>query len=123
MPQAARISDAHTCPVHAGGPVVQGCATVIIGGQPAARIGDTLVCPPGMDAIAAGSPTVIIGNKMAARVGDATAHGGAVAAGCPTVSIGEPSQVLKTDKPFCEECEKKRQEEEQKAERKKARAR
>ena len=51
---AARISDLHTCPLsngpqpHTGGPVAMGCATVFIGGMPAARVGDTTTCagPP-----------------------------------------------------------------------------
>ena len=55
MPPAARLTDMHTCPQstgpvpHVGGPVVgPGCPTVIIGGLPAARVGDALVCvgPP-----------------------------------------------------------------------------
>lgn len=69
MPPAARVSDMHTCPMqtpafpspipHVGGPIL----------------------PPGC-------PTVLIGGKPAARMGDSTAHGGMVAAGCPTVQIG-----------------------------------
>jgi uncharacterized Zn-binding protein involved in type VI secretion len=120
MPAAARITDGHTCPVHAGGPIDAGCSTVIIGYEPAARVGDSLVCAPGKDAIKEGEPTVLIGNKPAARVGDPTEHSGAVAAGCPTVIIGSSSQPLRTDKPFCEECERKRQEREARAARRRS---
>jgi hypothetical protein len=34
---------------------------------------------------------VLIGGKPAARMGDNTAHGGTIAAGCPTVLIGDVS--------------------------------
>jgi uncharacterized Zn-binding protein involved in type VI secretion len=118
MPPAARITDMHTCPAHGGGPVSAGEPTVIIGNMPAARVGDTLVCPPAPDVIAKGEPSVIIGHKDAARLGDPTAHGGRVAVGCPTVIIGSSpqAQTLRSNKPFCEECEreKKRQEEQAK---------
>jgi uncharacterized Zn-binding protein involved in type VI secretion len=35
-----------------------------------------------------GSATVLIGGKPAARMGDTTAHGGTIAVGLPTVMIG-----------------------------------
>jgi uncharacterized Zn-binding protein involved in type VI secretion len=38
--------------------------------------------------IAMGSMTVLIGGKPAARMGDTTAHGGSIVLGCPTVLIG-----------------------------------
>ena len=95
MPPAARISDMHTCPMvnpgpvpHVGGPVVAGCATVLIGFMPAARVGDMCVCVGPPDTIAMGSATVMIGGMPAARLGDMTAHGGVIVAGCPTVMIG-----------------------------------
>ncbi|MEZ4300787.1 MAG: PAAR domain-containing protein [Polyangiaceae bacterium] len=121
MPPAARITDHHVCPKvepgpvpHVGGPVCAGEATVIIGHQPAAREGDQAVCVPAIDSISQGEQSVIIGNKPAARLGDPMSHGGKIVAGCPTVIIGSSPQaeVLKTDKPFCEECERKRQERE-----------
>ncbi|OJH33467.1 hypothetical protein BON30_48485 [Cystobacter ferrugineus] len=99
MPPAARISDMHTCPKsepgpvpHVGGPVSAGEPTVIIGGKPAARVGDMAVCMGPLDSISQGEPTVIIGGKPAARLGDPTSHGGVVTAGCPTVLIGVPAQ-------------------------------
>ena len=98
MPPAARITDMHTCPMqtpgippipHVGGPIVGPCVpNVMIGGLPAAVMGDNCVCVGPPDAIIKGSSTVVIGGKPAARMGDATAHGGTVVMGCPTVQIG-----------------------------------
>jgi len=95
MPLAARITDMHTCPLfngpvpHVGGPVTgPGVATVLIGGLPAAVVGDLLVCVGPPDTIAMGSTTVLIGNMPAARQGDITAHGGVIVMGHPTVQIG-----------------------------------
>ena len=90
------MGDNHTCPQvnpgpvpHVGGPVLPaGCATVLIGGMPAARVGDMLTCTGPPDTIAAGSGTVMIGGMPAARQGDSTSHGGVIAAGCATVIIG-----------------------------------
>jgi uncharacterized Zn-binding protein involved in type VI secretion len=65
MPPAARVGDMHACPMvtgvvpHVGGPAL----------------------PPGC-------PTVLLGGMPAARVGDSTAHGGTIVVGCPTVNIG-----------------------------------
>jgi uncharacterized Zn-binding protein involved in type VI secretion len=99
MPPAARIGDPHTCPLsdgpkpHVGGPILPpGCLTVLIGGQPAARVGDLATCVGPPDAIVMGSPTVLIGGMMSARLGDPTAHGGIVTVGCPTVQVGIPGQ-------------------------------
>ena len=95
MPAAARVGDMHTCPMvtgtvpHVGGPVLPpGCATVLIGGMPAAKVGDMLTCTGPPDTIAAGSGTVMIGGVAAARQGDSTAHGGTITLGCATVIIG-----------------------------------
>lgn len=109
MPLAARISDGHSCPVHAGGATATGEQSVLIGFMPAARVGDTLVCVGPPDAVSAGEPSVQIGFRDAARLGDPTAHGGVIVAGCPTVIIGSSRQaeVLRTNEPFCEECERK----------------
>jgi uncharacterized Zn-binding protein involved in type VI secretion len=59
----------------------------MIGGQPAAKVGDILTCTGPPDTIAAGSATVMICGMPAARQGDSTAHGGVIVAGCPTVII------------------------------------
>lgn len=62
--------------------------TVLIGKLPAAVVGDMAVCVGPPDAIVQGSATVMISGRPAARIGDTTAHGGAIAMGCPTVMIG-----------------------------------
>jgi uncharacterized Zn-binding protein involved in type VI secretion len=97
MPQpAARIGDMHVCPMvtpavppipHVGGPILMGAPTVLIGGVPAARIGDTCLCVGPPDVVAMGSPKVLIGGSPAARMGDMTAHGGSIVLGCFTVLI------------------------------------
>ena len=91
---AARISDMHVCPMvtgivpHVGGPILPpGAITVLIGGLPAARVGDMCTCVGPPDVIALGSFTVLICNMPAARMGDMTAHGGTIVLGCPTVLI------------------------------------
>jgi uncharacterized Zn-binding protein involved in type VI secretion len=96
MKPAARLGDMHTCPLvnpgpvpHVGGPISGPCVpNVLIGGIPAATIGDMCVCVGPMDSIAVGSSKVLIGGKPAARMGDTTSHGGVIVAGCPTVLIG-----------------------------------
>jgi len=95
MPPAARVSDMHVCPMvtgvvpHVGGPVMPpGEPTVLIGGMPAARVGDMATCVGPPDTIVMGSSTVMIGGMPAARMGDTTAHGGSIVIGCPTVIIG-----------------------------------
>jgi uncharacterized Zn-binding protein involved in type VI secretion len=60
----------------------------MIGGVPAAKVGDMLACTGPPDTIAAGSGTVMIGGSPAARQGDSTAHGGTIILGCATVMIG-----------------------------------
>lgn len=116
MPAAARVSDGHVCPKHPGGPIVTGASNVLIGHRPAARVGDSIVCK-GHDAVAGGASNVLVEHRPAARIGDPTAHGGVIAAGCPNVLIGTTPQAvaLRTDAPFCEECEKARAAREQRA--------
>lgn len=98
MPNAARLTDMHTCPMqtpglppvpHVGGPIIgPGVPTVLIGKLPAAVMGDMATCVGSPDTIIKGSTTVMIGGKPAARMGDTTAHGGSIIMGCPTVIIG-----------------------------------
>ncbi|HWY39139.1 MAG TPA: PAAR domain-containing protein [Bacteroidia bacterium] len=99
MPAAARLTDFHECPMqtpagpvpipHVGGPVTgPGEPTVLIGGLPAARVGDMLVCVGPPDSIVKGSATVMIGGVPAARMGDQTAHGGSILLGATNVMIG-----------------------------------
>jgi uncharacterized Zn-binding protein involved in type VI secretion len=74
---------------HVGGPIAgPGAPTVLIGGLPAARVGDMAVCVGPPDVIALGSFTTLIGGMPAARMGDMTAHGGSIVLGCFTVLIG-----------------------------------
>lgn len=65
-----------------------GVPTVLICKMPAAVVGDSCVCVGPHDTIVKGSATVMIGGKPAARMGDTTAHGGIIAIGAPTVMIG-----------------------------------
>ena len=98
MPPAARLTDMHTCPMqtpgvppipHVGGPITgPGQPNVLIGGMPAAKVGDMAVCVGPPDSIVKGSATVMIGGAPAARMGDTTAHGGSIVLGLPTVMIG-----------------------------------
>ena len=94
---AARVGDPHVCPMfdgpkpHVGGVLLPpGCPTVLIGGQPAARLGDLGQCvSPAPNTVALGSLGVMIGGMHAARMGDLMAHGGMITMGLPTVLIGE----------------------------------
>ena len=117
MPPAARMGDMHLCPMvtgivpHVGGPIIAPCEpTVLIGGQPAARVTDMAVCIGPPDMIAMGSTTVLIGDLMAARLGDMTVHGGIITQGFPTVMIGDVGQgsslqsAAENGTPFCDIC-------------------
>lgn len=98
---AARIGDMHMCPMvtpglppvpHVGGPITgPGCPTVLIGGMPAAVMGDMCTCVGPPSTVVLGSTGVFFGGKPAARMGDMTAHGGTITIGFPTVLIGEVS--------------------------------
>ncbi|MBZ5714925.1 PAAR domain-containing protein [Nannocystis pusilla] len=123
MPEAARISDYHSCPKdgpvpHVGGPIYSGSADVIVGFLPAARKDDRVVCFPvgPSDKIKQGSATVLINHRQAARRTDPAVHasGDLITAGCPTVIIGDTPQsfalrvAARRGTPFCEECERQR---------------
>lgn len=95
---AARVGD---ITAHGGAVAGPGCPTVLIGGMPAARVGDMHTCPmvtPGVPPvphvggpITMGSFTVLIGGAPAARVGDMAVCTGppdSIAMGCMTVLIG-----------------------------------
>lgn len=93
---AARLGDTTA---HGGVITAPGCPTVLIGGMPAARVGDIHTCPMvsglvphvGGPILPPGSVTVLIGGQPAARQGDmATCAGGpdTIAMGCMTVLIG-----------------------------------
>jgi uncharacterized Zn-binding protein involved in type VI secretion len=92
---ASRITDMHVCPAvtgivpHVGGPILPpGAVTVLIGGLPAARVGDMATCVGPPDVIALGSFTVLTMNQPQARIGDTTGHGGNIVLGCFTVLVG-----------------------------------
>jgi uncharacterized Zn-binding protein involved in type VI secretion len=91
---AARVSDMHVCPMvtvlvpHVGGPILPpGAPTVLIGGLPAARVGDMATCVGPPDVIVLGSFTVLVGGQPAARINDTTAHGGTIVLASFTVLI------------------------------------
>lgn len=95
MPTAARVDDRHACPLsignvpHADGSLMPpGAPTVLIGGRPAARVGDAAPCSGLPGSIVSGSATVWIEGAAAARAGDATSHGGVIVGGEATVQIG-----------------------------------
>lgn len=99
MPPASRLTDFHQCPMttpvgpvqvpHVGGPIAgPGAPTVLIGGLPAAAVGDLAICVGPPDAVVKGSTTVKVMGRPAVRMGDKTAHGGTVLLGFPTVMIG-----------------------------------
>ena len=92
---AARLTDLHVCPMvdvlvpHVGGPITgPGVPTVLIGGLPAACVGDMATCVGPPDSIIKGSATVMIGGKPAERMLDNCAHGGMIVLGCFTVLVG-----------------------------------
>lgn len=88
MLPAARITDLIVSTATLGIPtpiLPPGAPNVLIGGLPAARMGDSC----GVDAIIKGSATVMIGGLPAARIADSTAGGGVILPpGALTVLIG-----------------------------------
>jgi uncharacterized Zn-binding protein involved in type VI secretion len=64
-----------------------GVPTVLIAGLPAATVGSMCTCVGPPDSIVMGSTRVMIGGRPAARMGDQTAHGGVIVLGAPTVMI------------------------------------
>jgi uncharacterized Zn-binding protein involved in type VI secretion len=92
MPPAARITDPTGHPGIITGP---GVPNVLIGGLPAAVMGDTHTCamppvagPHPPTPIVKGSVTVLIGGRPAARMGDLAGCGAPIIMGHPTVLIG-----------------------------------
>ncbi len=92
MPPAARVSDPTAHPGIVTGP---GVPTVLIGGMPAAVVGDLHTCSfpppagphPPSPFTGPGSPTVLIGGRPALRLGDLSGCGAPIIMGCPTVII------------------------------------
>jgi uncharacterized Zn-binding protein involved in type VI secretion len=92
MPPAARILDPTGHPGMITGP---GVPNVLIGGLPAAVMGDMHACtmpptagPHPPSPIVKGSATVLIGGRPAARMGDMSGCGAPIIMGFPTVLIG-----------------------------------
>lgn len=90
MPAAAVLFSPTAHPGVIMGP---GVPTVLIGGLPAAVVGDVHICafppPPGHppNAIVTGSLKVMINQRPAARVGDLCGCGATIVAGVFTVEI------------------------------------
>jgi uncharacterized Zn-binding protein involved in type VI secretion len=89
MPPAVRVGDPT---VHGGVVTGPGVANVLLGGAPAAVVGDLHACPiqpghPPTTPFAVGSATVFIGGRPALRVGDTTGCGATAPVGLPTVVI------------------------------------
>lgn len=92
MASAARVGDSTA---HGGTVTGPGVATVMMGGMPAAVVGDmhTCVIPPNtghlpVSAFPSGSTTVMVSGRPALRVGDSAICGAAIAVGAPTVMVG-----------------------------------
>jgi uncharacterized Zn-binding protein involved in type VI secretion len=93
MPPAARVGDLTG---HPGSVMPPGVPTVLIGGLPAAVVGNPTVCtmpppagPHGVTPIVPpGCPTVLIGGRPAARMGDLSACGAPIVMGAMNVLIG-----------------------------------
>lgn len=92
MPLAARVGDPTGHPGIIAGP---GVPTVLIGGMPAAVVGDNHICaipfpagPHPPTPIVLGSLTVLAGGKPMARMGDVSGCGAPIVLGSPLVLIG-----------------------------------
>ena len=92
MPPAARVTDPSGHPGMITGP---GVPNVLIGGLPAAVLGDLHTCamPPAAgphppSPLVKGSATVLIGGRPAVRMGDMSGCGAPIILGHPTVLVG-----------------------------------
>lgn len=93
---AARLTDMHTCPICMGAtlPIAGvGAFTVLIGGLPAARMGDFCACVPPpippIDPIIMGIPTILTMGQPQTFMGAPTGKGGVILPPCcPTVLVG-----------------------------------
>jgi uncharacterized Zn-binding protein involved in type VI secretion len=92
MPPAARVTDATSHPGTVAGP---GVGTVLIGGLPAAVVGDMHACalppkagPHPPNPFVKGSTNVRIGGRSALRLGDPAGCGATIVTGFATVQIG-----------------------------------
>lgn len=92
MPAAVRVGDVSS---HGGTVIGPGVPTVLIGGMPAAVLGDMHVCAlppsghqPTVSPFPAGSATVLIAGRPALRTTDTCICGAMAVVGAPTVLIG-----------------------------------
>ena len=92
MPPAARVTDPSGHPGMITGP---GVPNVLIGGLPAAVLGDLHTCampptagPHPPSPMVKGSATVLIGGRPAVRMGDMSGCGAPIILGHPTVLVG-----------------------------------
>ena len=92
MPPAARLTDRTTHPGLVLGP---GVVPVVVGGLPAAVVGDMHLClfppPAGPHPPAPfpkGSTTVLVGGRPALRVTDVSSCGATIVSGALTVVVG-----------------------------------
>jgi uncharacterized Zn-binding protein involved in type VI secretion len=92
MPPAARVGDPTGHPGTVTGP---GAVNVLIGGSPAAHVGDLHTCampplagPHPPTPFPMGSTTVLVGGTPALRMGDMSGCGAPIVMGAPTVLIG-----------------------------------
>lgn len=62
--------------------------TVLADGLPLAGAGSLAGCVGALGVVITGSATVLVGGQPAARMGDAMAHGGVLVSGTATVLVG-----------------------------------
>ncbi len=86
MPYAARITDQTADGIITGA----GATNVLIGGMPAALVGDIATPVSGNvpGPFPMGSASVFIAGKPALRLGDSAVNGSAIVMACPTVIFG-----------------------------------
>lgn len=77
-----------TVPHVGGSIVTSSAPTVLIASMPVAGVGGVCTCVGPTDSIVMGSATVLAGGVPVARAGDTTAHGGSILLGAPTVFVG-----------------------------------
>jgi len=92
MPSAVRVGDTTN---HGGTITGPGVSTVLIGGMPAAVLGDMHICSlppnghqPTASPFPSGSATVLISGRPAVTTSDACVCGAMAVVGSPTVTIG-----------------------------------